>query len=75
MAVFTCNLCESKFVEDMLPRRGSICFKCHVKGVHIGFTQGKEEFHGPTIGERARKTIEDSRAAGLNPEPVGERWV
>ena len=34
---------------------------------------GKENFHGPTIGERATHQIETARAAGLDPVPVGHK--
>ncbi len=75
MAVFVCEECESRFVEDMLPRRGAICFKCHVKGIRLGFTHGQEAFHGPTIGERQRQQVSEAKAAGIDAAPVGARWV
>ena len=75
MASFLCNQCSNTFVDDSLPRRGAICFKCHIKGIRLGFTQGKEEFKGPTIGERQRKTVADAAAKGIKAEPVGQRWV
>jgi len=37
------------------------CFKCHIKNVRLGFTYGKESFHGPTIREQQR-FYEDSPA-------------
>lgn len=75
MTVFVCEKCDARFVGDTVPPRGPICFKCHVKGITIGFTHGKETFHGPTFGEQARKQVEEAKANGLNPEPVGQRWV
>ena len=59
----------------MIPRRGKVCFGCHIKGIRLGFKHGQEEFHGPTIKERQDKTIADARANGLNPEPVGTKWI
>lgn len=37
------------------------CFGCHVKTVRLGFTYGKENFHGPTEREQQRY-YEDSKA-------------
>lgn len=75
MTVFVCDRCESRWVGDILPPRGSICFKCHVKSISIGFTHGKSEFSGPTIVERQRKAVDDAAAAGRTIEPFGSRWV
>lgn len=75
MTVFVCERCESRFVGDVLPPRGPICFKCHVKSINIGFTHGKEEFSGPTIVERQRKAVADAAAEGRTIEPYGSRWV
>lgn len=75
MAIYTCKDCHSAFEHDDLPRRGEYCFKCHLKGIRLGYTYGKEDFHGPTIAERARKTVSDAAAKGINAEPVGTRWI
>lgn len=73
--LFNCVECgESTHVEEV-PRRGEVCFRCHVKGIRLGFAHGKENFHGDTIAEKQRKAVADAKAAGLNPEPVGTRWV
>jgi cytochrome c5 len=71
---FTCVTC-GKHKDEQVQRRGEICFACHIKGVRLGFTYGKEDFHGPTIAERQRKTVEDAKINGYNAEPVGNRWV
>jgi hypothetical protein len=71
---YTCQICDKK-VDEELRHRGAICFKCHLKGVRIGFTYGKDNFHGDTIGERQRKTVADAAANGIKAEPVGSRWV
>jgi hypothetical protein len=39
--------------------------------VNLGFTYGKEDFHGPTIKERQDKQLADAKA-GINAEPVGQ---
>jgi hypothetical protein len=75
MTVFVCDKCDSRFVGDVLPRRGSICFKCHLKTVNIGYTYGKENFHGDTIKQRQDKAISDAAKEGRTIEPIGNRWV
>jgi cytochrome c5 len=74
MKEFRCLTCLSTFESDELPRRGSVCFKCHVKTIRLGFTHGKEDFHGPTIAERQRQTVADAAAKGINAEPV-TNWM
>jgi hypothetical protein len=74
MKEFRCLTCLSTFIDDELPRRGSVCFKCHVKTIRLGFTHGKEDFHGPTIGERQRQTVSEAAAKGINAEPV-TNWM
>lgn len=73
--IITCDNCSDDFTCEEIPRRGSVCFKCHLKGIRIGFTHGKEEFSGPTVGERQRKIIADAAKDGRTVEPVGSRWV
>ena len=75
MTVFVCERCDSRWVGDMKPARGSICFKCHIKSINIGFTHGKAEFSGPTVVERQRKAVADAAAQGRTIEPFGSRWV
>lgn len=71
---FTCKNC-GKHKDEEVQHRGLICFACHIRTVRLGFTHGKEDFHGPTIAERQRKTVEDAKINGYNAEPVGNRWV
>ena len=75
MLSLTCTRCASDFQTEEMHRLGAICFKCHVSTVNLGFTYGKEDFHGPTIKERQEKAVSDARINGYNPEPVGTRWV
>lgn len=75
MGSINCTECGHLFTFDVLPRRGAICFKCHVSSVRLGFTHGKEDFHGPTIKERQDNQVAQAKAAGINAEPVGNRWV
>lgn len=53
-----CSTCSRPIEAENDIKRGH-CFKCHVKNVRLGFTNGQEEFHGPTVRERQRE-IEDS---------------
>ena len=75
MQNFDCLKCGRAFEAEELPRRGPVCFGCHVKTVRLGFTYGQEDFHGPTIKERQEKTVRDAKINGYNAEPVGSRWV
>jgi len=75
MSEIVCERCQKLFVVDELPRRGAVCFGCHVKTIRLGFTYGQEDFHGPTIRERQEKTVADAKMNGYNAEPVGNRWV
>ena len=52
--------CGRQLKSEMDISRG-YCFACHVKTVRLGFVEGKDKFHGPTIRERQRE-IEDSPA-------------
>lgn len=75
MAVFVCEKCESRWVEDSLPRRGSICFRCHLRTINLGFTYGKENFHGPTIKERQNKIVSDAAAKGITAVPAKDYGI
>ena len=75
MISITCDNCSTEFYAPELPRRGAICFKCHISTVNLGFTYGKEDFHGPTIKERQDKQVADAKINGIKAEPVGSRWV
>jgi len=69
-----CKSCEKNFIADEMPRRGAVCFSCHIKTVNLGFTYGKEDFHGPTVRERQRKQVADAAIYGVNAEPV-TNWI
>jgi len=75
MGAINCTECGNVFSFDVLPRRGAVCFKCHIQGVRLGFTHGKEDFHGPTIVERQRQQEQQAADAGIKAERVGNRWV
>ena len=75
METFNCEKCDAVATVDVIPRRGRICFKCHISTVHVGFSHGKEDFHGPTIKQRQEQQLAQAKAAGINAEPVGTRWI
>ncbi len=58
-----CGYCLKK-----LPGYGELTLSMH-------FTYGKSEFHGPTLKERQERQITEAKTAGLDPTPVGKRWV
>lgn len=74
-ALKTCS-CGRTFTESQ--SSGDTCFKCKV--ATIGFTwrgvrDTRESFSNETIPERIRETESMAAAAGVNVEPVGNRWV
>jgi len=73
MNEYTCDNCQRPFSVEELPIRGSICFRCHLKGVNLGFTWGKATFHGPTIKEQQDKQMADAAVNGLTIEKVSTR--
>ena len=75
MGQFNCTECDRIVSFDVIPRRGFICFKCHVSTVNLGFAYGKEDFHGDTIKQRQDVQMKQASAAGIKAEPVGERWM
>ncbi len=75
MGSINCTECGNLFSFDVMPRRGAVCFKCHVGSIRLGFSHGKEDFHGPTIKERQDQQVAQAKAAGIDAQPVGNRWV
>lgn len=75
METFNCEKCGKATSVEVIHRRGLVCFKCHVSTINLGFSQGKKDFHGPTIKERQDLQVAQAKAAGINAEPVGTRWV
>jgi cytochrome c5 len=75
MAVFICETCESRFIQDSFPPTRKECFKCHVKGIRLGFKHGKEDFHGDTIKQRQEKILADAKKNGINAVPASEYGI
>ena len=74
MTNFTCEECSRQFYDEELPHRGAICFGCHIKSIRLGFTYGKDNFHGDTIAEKQRKIVSDAAINGVQAEPV-TNWM
>lgn len=72
---FNCKRCGGFVSVNEVPRRGHICFKCHVKTVSIGFTYGQEDFHGPTVAERQRKIVQEAEASGTKIASASEYGI
>lgn len=67
-----CGECGKDFVGSEVPRRGLVCFGCHVRSISLGFRYGKENFHGATIRERQEKIVNDAKINGHNAVPASE---
>jgi hypothetical protein len=46
-----------------------------VSTIRLGFSYGKEFFHGDTIRQRQQLQEKQAADAGIKAERVGERWV
>lgn len=77
MGVLICDEpgCNSTETYDGDPPKRTSCYKHHLKSMRLGFTWGKEQFHGPTIREQQAKQVADAAEAGREIRPVGQRWV
>jgi hypothetical protein len=63
----------SKFNDESFSP--SVCFKCRVSGISIGFGGYKEAFHGDnlhggTIASDVKHTVAEGRALGHDPVPA-----
>ena len=70
-----CARCEDAAHDAAHPQPVDGCFACKVSRIHLGFTWGREDFHGPTITERQREQERVCAEDGVKAEPVGSRWV
>jgi hypothetical protein len=68
----TCPSCSKRIELDADSRRTE-CFKCHVGSIRLGFTQGKDDFHGPTVRERQRSQEAAMTAAGVSWDKLPEK--
>jgi hypothetical protein len=69
-----CSECSAVYTFDQKPRRNT-CFRCHVKTIRLGYTAGKEDFHGPTVRERQRLQEMQMTRSGIKWEKVPEKAV
>ena len=75
MGSLKCENCGRVFTFDVVPRRGALCFKCHVQGIRFVFQQGQQMFHDKTIKEQEREIVDSAKRDGRDIEYVGNRWV
>lgn len=59
-SIMHCSGCSKHLSEENDLKRG-YCFRCHCKTIRLGFTYGKENFHGPTERE-IQRSYEESDA-------------
>lgn len=65
------------------PKAPNYCFTAKMRyirangGITLSWGEygSREQFHGDSIRERARRTVDQARANGLDPVNVGSRWV
>jgi len=67
---YNCLECGKSCTAEGAQRRGHICFKCHVRSINLGFTYGKENFHGDTVREKQDKMFADAKAKGMKIAPA-----
>lgn len=76
MGTAICTECGDSFEFEELPKRGRVCFRCHLGGIRLGFAHGKEHFHGPTASERRAEIERDAAIQGRQIERIPEKaWV
>jgi len=76
MGSVSCTECGQTFSFDVLPRRGAVCFRCHIKSIRLGFVETKEVFHGPTHAERRAEIERDAKTNGIEIERLPSKvWV
>jgi len=69
-----CASCEDLAHSQTHKSYDPDCFACKVQTVGLQFTYGKQDFHGPTIGERQVKQYEECKADGVDIAPVQKTW-
>jgi hypothetical protein len=57
------------------PSHDPSCFGCKLQTVNLGFTWGRETFHGPTIRELQHQAVAEATAGGLTVEQKPVRQV
>lgn len=74
MASYNCTDCGVSF-ESENEHRVPFCFKCKISSVRLGFRQGKDFFHGPTIREQQRQQEAAMTREGIAWEKLPEKAV
>jgi predicted nucleic acid-binding Zn-ribbon protein len=73
MSLSNCITCGEQYDAQGVTRLE--CFRCHVRGIRLGFTYGKADFHGDTVRERQKAHESEMKAKGIDFAPVGRTWV
>lgn len=76
--MYTCTDCGNELPKDKFNPESfspTVCFKCRVSGIRLGYTAGREAFHGDslvggTIKSDTEHTLREARANGHDPVPV-----
>ena len=76
--MITCIDCGNELPDTKFNKESfspDSCFKCRVSNVRLGFSQGKESFHGDslvggTIKSDVEHTLKLARSQGHDPVPV-----
>jgi hypothetical protein len=65
--------CDKLVTFDFVPRSGIFCFKHKIRSINLGFSHGKNNFHGDTKNQKAEQQERDMKAAGINYERLPEK--
>ena len=74
----TCDTCERTLPTEKFNTESyspDTCFKCRIGGVRLGFSAGRQNFHGDhlvggTIASDNRHTVKQARENGHDPVPL-----
>ena len=69
-----CASCEDHAHSLLHPIMADGCFACKVQTVGLQFTYGKDDFKGPTIGERQEQQYAECKRDGVDIAPVAKTW-
>jgi len=58
-------------------RRHGLCFGCKVRSLTFDLGPLQDRLYGEGLTNRQSqdRIVEDARARGIEPEPVGNRWI
>lgn len=71
-----CTECDTEWPVDRFCQDGpnpTVCFRCRVQTVNLGYGGYRQQFHDGTIAERQRRQIAEARSNGLDPIPAWDK--